>query len=375
MATITNTSAFSSDNFWAALQGAPIQATATTYRFQNAAGLFVEVIGSGMTYAGNAPSGGTYTAIRVYTTNAFANPISTYTSATGIAFATYFSSGAATALAGLDSLVGSTGNDILNGRAGNDTISGGTGADQAFGDAGNDVFQLIAGDNAAGERFDGGADTDRIAISGAGFFDFSDDIVTSIEELTLQAGGTARFSIAQGAANPIVAVSGDGGANVVQFFGASGLFNLDLSNWTFTGWNQPSDGIIVQASIVGAFNDVFVGSAQRDVVHSEFGNDSLTGGGGNDHLNGGAGNDTLNGGLGDDEFVIDSVNDIIVEAAGQGIDVIFSPITYTLTQANVEELYLWGNLQIDGTGNALRPTRSPATISPTASSVSAATTR
>ncbi len=351
MATITNTSAFASENFWTARQGAEILANATTYRFQNSAGLFVEVTGSGMTYAGGAPTGGTYVGIKVYASSSFTTQIAAYASATAIAFGTYFSSGAITALVGLDNLTGSTGNDILNGRSGADTISGGGGADQVFGDAGNDVFTFAVGENVAGEAVDGGADVDRIALSGAGLFDFSNDTLSGIEELSMHAGGKALFAISQGGPGSAIAVIGDTGANLLQFQGASGVTNLDLSNWTFANWGNPGDQIYIQASVVGAFNDVWLGSSQRDEMHGEFGNDSLVGGGGNDHLNGSAGADTLVGGVGDDEYVVDSQLDVVVEAAGEGHDVIFSPITYIMSHANVEELFLWTNNAIDGTGN------------------------
>jgi Ca2+-binding RTX toxin-like protein len=78
----------------------------------------------------------------------------------------------------------------------------------------------------------------------------------------------------------------------------------------------------------------------------------LTGDAGNDSLNGGAGADTLIGGAGFDQYFVDNVNDVVVEAASEGTDVVYSSISYTLG-ANVEQLVLTGTLAINGTGNEL----------------------
>jgi Ca2+-binding RTX toxin-like protein len=62
------------------------------------------------------------------------------------------------------------------------------------------------------------------------------------------------------------------------------------------------------------------------------------------------GNDTLIGGLGDDQYNVDSTGDVATEAAGEGIDRLFTTVTYTLG-ANVENLTMLGAAAIDGTGN------------------------
>ncbi|WP_426994723.1 calcium-binding protein [Methylomonas sp. CM2] len=78
----------------------------------------------------------------------------------------------------------------------------------------------------------------------------------------------------------------------------------------------------------------------------------MVGGAGNDTLNGGAGNDALIGGSGNDTYMVDSVSDVVTEAAGEGIDSVQSSVTYTLA-ANVENLALTGTSAINATGNAL----------------------
>jgi len=48
--------------------------------------------------------------------------------------------------------------------------------------------------------------------------------------------------------------------------------------------------------------------------------DTIDGGAGDDFIDGGPGADAMSGGLGDDDFVIDNVNDQIVELSGGGRD-------------------------------------------------------
>ncbi|RJF87382.1 calcium-binding protein [Oleomonas cavernae] len=69
-------------------------------------------------------------------------------------------------------------------------------------------------------------------------------------------------------------------------------------------------------------------------------------------LNGGRGADTMSGGSGNDIYVVDNLGDQVVEGAGEGIDLVQSSATHTLS-ANVENLRLTGTASTTGTGNAL----------------------
>jgi Ca2+-binding RTX toxin-like protein len=82
-------------------------------------------------------------------------------------------------------------------------------------------------------------------------------------------------------------------------------------------------------------------------------NNTITGGAGNDTLDGGVGVDRLVGGAGNDSYHVDVAGDVTVEAAGGGIDTVYSSsATYTL-RANVETLVHVGANGTNANGNGL----------------------
>ncbi|KAA8605137.1 calcium-binding protein, partial [Salipiger aestuarii] len=73
---------------------------------------------------------------------------------------------------------------------------------------------------------------------------------------------------------------------------------------------------------------------------------------GNNVLNGGTGADRMEGGAGNDTYYVDNAGDVIVEAAGQGVDTVLSTIGYSLAGTNLENLTLLGSANINAVGNA-----------------------
>jgi Ca2+-binding RTX toxin-like protein len=69
-------------------------------------------------------------------------------------------------------------------------------------------------------------------------------------------------------------------------------------------------------------------------------------------LAGNSGVNVLRGGGGDDTYVLDGTGDSVVEEAGGGTDLVQSSASHALA-ANVENLLLTGEADLDGTGNAL----------------------
>jgi VCBS repeat-containing protein len=84
--------------------------------------------------------------------------------------------------------------------------------------------------------------------------------------------------------------------------------------------------------------NVLNGGGGNDVLSGLGGDDTLDGGAGDDKLYGGAGQNDMAGGTGNDWYIVDSLTDVIVEAAGEGTkDRVFTTLNYTLTAgAHVE---------------------------------------
>lgn len=186
-------------------------------------------------------------------------------------------------------IYGSESGDVLNGGTGDDTLYGYAGADQLDGKTGADAMY-------------GGAGNDTYWVDNAG--------------------------------DTVHENAGDGSDTVVST--VSFALSSDVENLTLGG----------TAAINGVGND-----GANTLKGNEAAN-VLEGGAGNDTLDGRGGADTLKGGLGDDIYYVDHVQDVIVENAGAGLDVVFASVSTTLS-ANVERLTLTGAAELQGTGNEL----------------------
>jgi len=125
-------------------------------------------------------------------------------------------------------------------------------------------------------------------------------------------------------------------------------FNTYLSNNDLSAW-------LAQADVVRGNNQAnrIEGFAGDDQLYGNGGNDTLIGSYGNDTLNGGTGADSMIGGSGDDVYVVDHLNDRIVEQLNGGRDRVETSLTsYTLGN-HLEELVYSGSANFTGLGNAL----------------------
>lgn len=89
-----------------------------------------------------------------------------------------------------------------------------------------------------------------------------------------------------------------------------------------------------------------------NVINGDSGPNTLKGTAGSDLIDGKGGADTMYGYGGNDTYIVNNVNDEVIEDAGGGTDLIKSSVTYRLP-ANVENLTLTGSNAINGTGNGL----------------------
>ena len=284
-----------------------------------------------------------------------------------------------------DFLIGNAGNNVLVGLEDNDILKGGGGSDTLYGDSGSDT--LKGGGGADTINGGSGIDTAKYDGSASGVFvslisDFADggdatgDELNSIENL----GGSAHADDLWGndGTNVLRGMDGNdslkgyggsdtlyGGEGTDELYGMDGMDTLRgeaggdyLDGGADSDTLYGGDGI---DSLLGrAGGDVLYGENDLDTLLGGAGNDLLYGGAGtdalygeadNDTLDGGAGVDTLTGGTGDDTYYTDT-GDVIIEAAGEGHDVVQALANYTLTAgASVEILSLDSGMATIGIGN------------------------
>ncbi len=185
-------------------------------------------------------------------------------------------------------LVGTLENDVLTSGRGDDTLRGLAGNDQLNGGLGHDLL-------------DGGSGTDTMR------------------------GGIGNDIYVVDIAGDVVTELVDEGTDTVQTSLLTYTLGVNVENLTLTG-TGPSTGI---------------GNALSN---------QLTGNSGANLLDGKTGADTMAGGMGNDVYVVDQAGDVVTESTDEGLDTVFSSVTYGLG-VNVEYLVLTGSAAINGTGN------------------------
>jgi len=190
---------------------------------------------------------------------------------------------------------------------------------------------------------------------------FSDTSWTAtLTEVGVSSGGFSGFGSESETVYLNLGLAPDSGLHRYALdFNAMNTFSADsvFQRWTILSAAYSTD----EQSLLGtAGTDILIGGSADDVLRGNGDDDVLDGGGGDDILDGGAGNDRLDGGLGQnilkggagtDIYIVNSLDDIVVEFAGGGGDGVLASISYTLG-AEVESLSLVGAGPIDGTGNA-----------------------
>jgi Ca2+-binding RTX toxin-like protein len=272
-------------------------------------------------------------------------------------------------------LAGFSGNDVLAGGGGDDTLAGGIGDDTyMINDAGDSVVEnLNEGTDAVIAPFDysllGLPNVENLTLTGLGNIngignDLNNTIIGNSGDNVLN-GGNGDDVLTGGAGAD--ALIGGGGFDYADYGSAQGGVTADLAisekntgdaaGDTFAGFEGLTGSTFDDFLSGDAGNNKIFGGAGDDTMEGRAGDDQLTGEAGNDQLNGGAGDDQLTGGIGDDSYIVDSLNDVVIENADEGIDTVVASLSYSLaTLPNVENLTLTGVSNIDATGNFLKNT-------------------
>lgn len=259
-----------------------------------------------------------------------------------------------------DILFGSDGNDTIYGLGGDDWIHGGKGADKMIGGQGDDNFFVDNSGDVVVENAGEGHDSVYSTI------DYH--LGNNVEDLYLDGhdaingwGNDLNNVIVGNDSNNMLFGNGggdhlDGGKGADVMLGGDGddLYTVDNVGdvvWELAG--QGTDGVYSSISYsLGLGSNVenlylideggAIDGTGNELDNVIFGNSShnvLKGGLGNDWIDGKGGNDKMYGGEGDDTFVVDSINDVVVEYDNQGNDTVYSTATYFLSN-NVETLML-----------------------------------
>jgi serralysin len=95
---------------------------------------------------------------------------------------------------------------------------------------------------------------------------------------------------------------------------------------------------LIENAVGGSGNDEITGNVGANALTGGAGDDTLRGGLGDDLLRGGSGIDLMAGGEGSDTYYVDAVGDRVREAAGEGGDVVWTGIDWTLEAGQAVEV-------------------------------------
>src|SRR5262249_54091539 len=175
------------------------------------------------------------------------------------------------------------------------TVTGSTGIESIVGSSQNDILAVAAGGVQSGDLYDGGGGTNTLQVT-SGAVDFSTITqdathgLHNIAALAFSGAGPATATLngltqlGSGLVSSTATVTGSGQADTLQFSQSAGG-SLNLSGLQFTNWTSRADTV---HNFATSGIDTYVGTSQDDTF--VFGAGTVNAG---DSFNGGSGNDTL----------------------------------------------------------------------------------
>ncbi|HKX89293.1 MAG TPA: M10 family metallopeptidase C-terminal domain-containing protein, partial [Sphingopyxis sp.] len=259
--------------------------------------------------------------------------------------------------AGNDLLLDNAAANVLTGNAGNDTLRGGAGADTLIGGPGNDVYLVDDLGDVIVEIAGSGSDTLVASASYALGAGVSVETMTTITASAMTAinltGNDLGQSLYGNAGNNIL--TGGGGSDYLVGGLGNDSYFVDVSDFVTEASGQGDDRVFVPDSYIlregieietliaadqgslaavdltgNGYGQSLYGSQGANALNGGAGNDYLVGLGGNDFLLGGLGADHLAGGAGNDIYYVDDGGDWVIEAVGEGDDLVSASTDHAL---------------------------------------------
>ena len=248
---------------------------------------------------------------------------------------------------------GNGADNVIRGTFMQNVLDGGAGADTLIGETGDDTYIVDNLGDVIVEDEDGGTDTVRTNISYTLTFGVENLVLTGSANLDGTGNDWSNIITGNAGDNQL-----DGGIGDDWMLGGLGddTYVADSINDTVTEVDgEGTDTVLTTATFYQLLDNVENLTAlgdQSSFLLGNAGNNVLIGNLADDTLAGGGGADTLMGGGGNDTYLVHSSSDMVVEAAGEGIDYVESEVSYALTD-NVENLTILGSGDVSATGNAL----------------------
>jgi Ca2+-binding RTX toxin-like protein len=193
------------------------------------------------------------------------------------------------------------------------------------------------------------AGSDRTTIANALKSGVTFELIAPYEWNQVRMTGVENLNILAGSdGNDLVFARGNGS----EYHGGTGsdTFYADYSAAKVSmAWSQAGSSDVHTSG----FERLILSTGSGDDVidtHGYKSADVISGAGDDMLLGGGAAAATMAGGTGNDTYVVDSKSDVVVEAAGAGIDMVQASMSYKAV-ANIEDVLLLGTGNLNATGN------------------------
>ncbi|HEY5712573.1 MAG TPA: hypothetical protein VIT38_11820 [Allosphingosinicella sp.] len=220
---------------------------------------------------------------------------------------------------------------------------------------------ILTANHATGPYIDAYADQLSLTLSKVDVDSFGVNIIPDPHDIVF--GTPGADNMAAGPGNDIYHVNNAGDVVIEAFNEGNDVVYASVS-YALTAGSYVE--LLATESSAGTETIHLTGNDRDNAVWGNAGDNLLSGGGGidsllgfagNDTLIGGAGADQMSGGAGNDTYFVDNAGDTVIEAAGEGYDVVAAGVTWTLGAGVSVELlttgFIAGTASIDFTGNEL----------------------